>query len=153
MDLSHHSSAGGKRTRKLGSRCLEESHWRECLVDHECRRRARLDFSAYWFGVLRFLWWGSKRPGSVRQFSGGTEGGDRKSRLVLPNGAPRYLGLRHARTTRADHCAAQRSENSRSCSSNEDGVRVYSRPPYRQAFRSEERRVGKECRSRWSPYH
>ena len=24
---------------------------------------------------------------------------------------------------------------------------------YRQSFRSEERRVGKECRSRWSPYH
>ena len=23
----------------------------------------------------------------------------------------------------------------------------------RQYFRSEERRVGKECRSRWSPYH
>src|SRR6266849_10347862 len=23
----------------------------------------------------------------------------------------------------------------------------------RRAFRSEERRVGKECRSRWSPYH
>src|SRR5256885_708964 len=23
----------------------------------------------------------------------------------------------------------------------------------RDAFRSEERRVGKECRSRWSPYH
>ena len=23
----------------------------------------------------------------------------------------------------------------------------------RQQFRSEERRVGKECRSRWSPYH
>src|SRR3712207_9338368 len=23
----------------------------------------------------------------------------------------------------------------------------------RQTFRSEERRVGKECRSRWSPYH
>ena len=22
-----------------------------------------------------------------------------------------------------------------------------------QTFRSEERRVGKECRSRWSPYH
>ena len=22
-----------------------------------------------------------------------------------------------------------------------------------EAFRSEERRVGKECRSRWSPYH
>ena len=28
------------------------------------------------------------------------------------------------------------------------------RPIYRQtAARSEERRVGKECRSRWSPYH
>ena len=24
---------------------------------------------------------------------------------------------------------------------------------YRSAERSEERRVGKECRSRWSPYH
>src|SRR5256885_13064282 len=24
---------------------------------------------------------------------------------------------------------------------------------YRVQFRSEERRVGKECRSRWSPYH
>src|SRR5947207_13068170 len=24
---------------------------------------------------------------------------------------------------------------------------------YRQRIRSEERRVGKECRSRWSPYH
>ena len=24
---------------------------------------------------------------------------------------------------------------------------------YRQLMRSEERRVGKECRSRWSPYH
>ena len=23
----------------------------------------------------------------------------------------------------------------------------------KKAFRSEERRVGKECRSRWSPYH
>ena len=24
---------------------------------------------------------------------------------------------------------------------------------HRREFRSEERRVGKECRSRWSPYH
>ena len=28
-----------------------------------------------------------------------------------------------------------------------------SRTPMRDALRSEERRVGKECRSRWSPYH
>ena len=27
------------------------------------------------------------------------------------------------------------------------------RKPWRQKGRSEERRVGKECRSRWSPYH
>src|SRR2546425_10869826 len=27
------------------------------------------------------------------------------------------------------------------------------RQPPEQALRSEERRVGKECRSRWSPYH
>ena len=27
------------------------------------------------------------------------------------------------------------------------------RPEQREAPRSEERRVGKECRSRWSPYH
>src|SRR2546426_10452194 len=26
-------------------------------------------------------------------------------------------------------------------------------PPLERAWRSEERRVGKECRSRWSPYH
>ena len=26
-------------------------------------------------------------------------------------------------------------------------------PPLRNLIRSEERRVGKECRSRWSPYH
>ena len=26
-------------------------------------------------------------------------------------------------------------------------------PPFPEGMRSEERRVGKECRSRWSPYH
>ena len=26
-------------------------------------------------------------------------------------------------------------------------------PQFEKALRSEERRVGKECRSRWSPYH
>ena len=26
-------------------------------------------------------------------------------------------------------------------------------PPFASLYRSEERRVGKECRSRWSPYH
>ena len=32
------------------------------------------------------------------------------------------------------------------------GMEVFRASP-RQAVRSEERRVGKECRSRWSPYH
>ena len=36
-------------------------------------------------------------------------------------------------------------------------LRVADKPPVTQrlqrARRSEERRVGKECRSRWSPYH
>src|SRR2546426_9266132 len=41
-------------------------------------------------------------------------------------------------------------------------VQRFSRPPvstahpflrFREYYRSEERRVGKECRSRWSPYH
>src|SRR5579859_6555863 len=37
-----------------------------------------------------------------------------------------------------------------------EGYRVPSTAPYAYPtgfFRSEERRVGKECRSRWSPYH
>src|SRR2546430_8309855 len=32
-------------------------------------------------------------------------------------------------------------------------VEIVSEPHLRSAKRSEERRVGKECRSRWSPYH
>ena len=30
---------------------------------------------------------------------------------------------------------------------------LYNADPDTQIIRSEERRVGKECRSRWSPYH
>src|SRR3712207_4357571 len=33
------------------------------------------------------------------------------------------------------------------------GTFVSETPPLSQGGRSEERRVGKECRSRWSPYH
>src|SRR2546427_6236957 len=33
-----------------------------------------------------------------------------------------------------------------------DDIKVET-PPMVEATRSEERRVGKECRSRWSPYH
>src|SRR3989442_14727899 len=31
--------------------------------------------------------------------------------------------------------------------------RIAGQPPVEFRYRSEERRVGKECRSRWSPYH
>ena len=34
-----------------------------------------------------------------------------------------------------------------------DTVKVTLGPKGRNVVRSEERRVGKECRSRWSPYH
>ena len=34
----------------------------------------------------------------------------------------------------------------------EESLRIIRVPPF-QLTRSEERRVGKECRSRWSPYH
>ena len=32
-------------------------------------------------------------------------------------------------------------------------VAIVGRPNVGKSTRSEERRVGKECRSRWSPYH
>ena len=32
-------------------------------------------------------------------------------------------------------------------------IRLLDKKGYSQEQRSEERRVGKECRSRWSPYH
>ena len=33
------------------------------------------------------------------------------------------------------------------------GMAATGKIPFASTFRSEERRVGKECRSRWSPYH
>src|ERR1044072_9172893 len=35
----------------------------------------------------------------------------------------------------------------------DDGAELADRAGERERHRSEERRVGKECRSRWSPYH
>src|SRR2546430_9342673 len=54
----------------------------------------------------------------------------------FPDTEPAQLVPAHLRFARGDLAGVLRSE----------GL------PF-QAFRSEERRVGKECRSRWSPYH
>ena len=39
------------------------------------------------------------------------------------------------------------------CTSSEAGIECWSQVTGEGTTRSEERRVGKECRSRWSPYH
>src|SRR2546430_5943660 len=45
------------------------------------------------------------------------------------------------------------NSRSKSCSSVSSRSVLVLRPPPGRRIRSEERRVGKECRSRWSPYH
>ena len=45
-----------------------------------------------------------------------------------------------------------RSNNSNSLSDFDKG-KFQAQTDYQSGKRSEERRVGKECRSRWSPYH
>src|SRR3989337_3965044 len=57
-------------------------------------------------------------------------------------------GIRDATVTGVQTCALPISESLRPCGAADlNWVRASS------ASRSEERRVGKECRSRWSPYH
>ena len=48
-----------------------------------------------------------------------------------------------------DHCVGM-AANMIGVSKN---IIVVAAGPFQFAMRSEERRVGKECRSRWSPYH
>src|SRR2546426_6247211 len=60
---------------------------------------------------------------------------DRAARLVTPGGAVEDAGLKPGATT-ASRKVPQRIDRR-----------------WSEARRSEERRVGKECRSRWSPYH
>ena len=48
------------------------------------------------------------------------------------------------------------SELAEKCGLTDSAIRNYelgNRTPGEDQVRSEERRVGKECRSRWSPYH
>src|SRR3712207_7551488 len=76
------------------------------------------------------------------------------SDLVMPN-TPALVDEGMAAISRGSHCdEAHLAEAESLLAATGRVVRV----PERQqdavtAIRSEERRVGKECRSRWSPYH
>ena len=50
-------------------------------------------------------------------------------------------------------CSDEEIANVETSSRNAIGFNVLSNAAETRATRSEERRVGKECRSRWSPYH
>src|SRR5690606_40424235 len=63
---------------------------------------------------------------------------------------------RHTRFSRdwsSDVCSSDLSSDDRLGYRTEVRVDLAAARPYRDAGRSEERRVGKECRSRWSPCH
>src|SRR5256885_12136614 len=63
-------------------------------------------------------------------------------------------GIRDYKVTGVQTCAlpicASMIDKSQIVSNSRRGGAAHS---YRELLRSEERRVGKECRSRWSPYH
>src|SRR5256885_14105900 len=64
----------------------------------------------------------------------------------------RDLGSEHGLET-ADPRRSFADSNFRRCLARTWGVQLARGLPEPSANRSEERRVGKECRSRWSPYH
>ena len=61
--------------------------------------------------------------------------------------------VQHLRGVKAN--AEREVQDALSLACTEETVQVVKkrRAELNSAFRSEERRVGKECRSRWSPYH
>src|SRR6266849_6245935 len=63
---------------------------------------------------------------------------------------------RHTRSTRdwsSDVCSSDLGAGRRPAPTAGNGVDAIDRNAASSGARSEERRVGKECRSRWSPYH
>ena len=74
----------------------------------------------------------------------------RKQRKALYN-APAHTRGKHLNVTLSKELRADIGKRSLPIRSG-DTVRVL-RGDFDGAERSEERRVGKECRSRWSPYH
>src|SRR5574340_404437 len=65
-------------------------------------------------------------------------------------------GIRDLLVTGVQTCALPISEAAAAAAERPDRQAAQGAPPAaarRRPLRSEERRVGKECRSRWSPYH
>ena len=57
-------------------------------------------------------------------------------------------------TDKSLYCLGEIVHNSEEVSRlNRKGLQTIDKEQFMQTTRSEERRVGKECRSRWSPYH
>src|SRR5258708_35316853 len=82
---------------------------------------------------------------------------NRKSRFSLAGGCRPYVGFSHGERCAAcvRHLQNLRSEfvRIRAIRGQSDSPRLIRGGKLRRVGRSEERRVGKECRSRWSPYH
>ena len=78
---------------------------------------------------------------------------DLAERKVIP--VIRLDEVRHSLDVARNQVAARRQELSRILAAlgGDPNLPAAKHPDYLEAKRSEERRVGKECRSRWSPYH
>src|SRR2546430_8835107 len=74
------------------------------------------------------------------------------SDLVSPKGARKFQKRREGRRSPPTVREAEPARGSGPCTGPTHSIPLR-RPLLLQPPRSEERRVGKECRSRWSPYH
>src|SRR3989475_2364604 len=89
--------------------------------------------------------------GSIRSFFFQAEDGIRDLTVTGVQTCALPIFVRHEDRRLAD-LPAQREELALQLDAG-DGVQRAERLVKQQEWRSEERRVGKECRSRWSPYH
>ena len=96
----------------------------------------------------------------IKGFDAGENVGIVGAKLLYPNGTIQYAGMgrnvfhphwfdHHFRNFPGDHPDANQSKQL-VCNT---GACMMVKREVNEAIRSEERRVGKECRSRWSPYH
>src|SRR5256885_13228752 len=104
--------------------------------------------------------WAQALPEFVESVTVFSEHKDEKHRYLLANNLPTLLWLGqvgtlefhvwHSRAQPSPEAAGRPTDYASSLAALETSILNY--PDY-LVFRSEERRVGKECRSRWSPYH